>query len=125
MGMFDKPKYLTGAQDAFVSPGGTFWLHNARLDGTATLGGATRDQAKLLVSHERDGAQVVVYTSGVAIVNQIKRMDGDDRAAMPIELRLDSIPATQAGRNPTNVLTPASEPPPASDGFAGATGSDF
>lgn len=111
MGMFDKPQYLTGKDDAFVQPGGTFWLHNARMDGTATVNGENREQAKLQVSHDRDGERVTVFTSGKGIVGQIRRMDDSDRAAMPMELRLDQIPSKQG--NPTNVLTPAGQAPAA------------
>lgn len=111
-GMFDKPQYLTG-EEGFVQAGDTFWLHNARLDGTVTINGTTRDQAKMLVSHERDGEKVVVMTSGAGIVNQVKRMGQSDRDAMPMEIRLDQVPSKQG--NPTNVLTPASEPAPSGD----------
>lgn len=110
MGMFDKPQYLTG-DEGFVQAGDKFWLHNAVLDGTVTIAGNTRDQAKLQVSHEQGGEKVVVLTSGAGIVNQIKRMSGEDRAQLPMELRLDQVPSKQG--NPTNVLTPANMPAPA------------
>lgn len=117
MGMFDKPQYLTGKGDAgYVEPGDTFWLHNGRPDGVSSFQGEDRPQVKLLVSREREGEQVVVWTSGRAIVNQISRMDAGDKAKFPIEVRLDEIPAKVSGRNPTNVLTPADEPRPASVG---------
>ncbi len=109
MGMFDKPKYLTG-DEGFVKPGESFWLHNARLDGTVTVNGAQRPQAKLAVSIGRDDPQEVVFTSGAGIVQQIGRMDADDRAALPMEVRLDQVPSKQG--NPTNVLTPAHLPAP-------------
>lgn len=117
MGMFDKPKYLTG-DDGWASPGQTFWLHNARLDGTTNVNGTPRDQAKLLVSESLDSPRETVYTSGAGIVNQIRRMSREDVAAFPIEVRLDQIPSQKG--NPTNVLTPASEPEP--DQTALATG---
>lgn len=110
MGMFDKPKYLTGKEDAFAQPGDVFWLHNARLDGEATVAGERRAQMKLLVSHEKDGEQIIVFTSGTGIVGQLRRMDQTDRAAMPIEVRLDQVPSGKG--NPTNVLNPASASPP-------------
>ena len=119
MGMFDKPRYLTGREDGFVQVGDTFWLHNARMDGNANVGGESRPQAKLLVSHDRDGEKVAVYTSGRAICNQVMRMDASDRAAMPVEVRLDALPATQPGHNPTNVLTPADQPEATRDDSSG------
>jgi len=109
MGMFDKPLYLTG-EEGFVQAGDEFWLHNAKLDGTTTVGGDTRDQAKLQVSLEEGGEKVVVLTSGTGIVNQVKRMDQNDRAQFPIRLRLDQVPSKHG--NPTNVLTPANQPEP-------------
>lgn len=112
MGMFDKPQYLTGDNGAF-NTGDTFWLHNARVDGTVQINGEPRDQCKLLVSRERDGETFAVYSSGRGIVNQVRRMDASDRNAMPLEVRLDEAPAKVAGRNPTNVLTPANAPAPA------------
>ena len=120
MGMFDKPKYLTG-DEGFADAGDVIWLHNAKLDGTTTVNGSQRDQVKLLVSRERDGEKTAVYTSGVGIVNQIKRMDASDRAAFPMEVRLDQIPSGKG--NPTNVLTPASEDAPV--GASAGGGDDF
>lgn len=110
MGMFDKPQYMTGKNNGYVQPGDTFWIHQARLDGTANIAGETRDQAKLLVSRTKDGEQSVVFTSGMGIVGQIRRMDADDRAQMPIEVRLDQVPSKQG--NPTHTLTPASQDAP-------------
>lgn len=112
MGMFDKPQFLTGREGAFVEPGETFWLHNARLDGQTNVRGQARDQAKLKVSKERDGEAVIVFTSGAGIVGQIRRMDDDDRRNMPYLVRLDQVPSTKG--NPTNVLTPADQAPPSS-----------
>lgn len=111
MGMFDKPKYLTG-EDGYVNVGDTFFLHNARIDGQSNVGGERKDQAKLLVSRTKDGPTEVVFTSGTGIVGQVRRMDADDRAAMPIEVRLDEVPSNKG--NPTKVLTPASQAPPSS-----------
>lgn len=122
MSMFDKPVYLTG-KEGYVTAGDTFWLHNARLNGTVNMpGGKTVDQAKLLVSHERDGEQTVVYTAGAAIVNQIKRMDNSDRSALPMEVRLDTVPSKQG--SDTNVITPADQPPP-SGGSGTSAVADF
>lgn len=120
MGMFDAPQYLTGDK-GYVEKGDVFWLHNCRLDGTAKTPNGEREQVKLLVSRERDGEQTVVWTSGAAIVNQVKRMDTDDRRAFPVEVRLDQVPSRQG--NPTNVLTPADQPEPsgATAGFDSAT----
>lgn len=112
MGMFDKPKYLTGKEGEF-STGDKFWLHNAKIDGTTSIGGESRPQAKLLVSYERDGEKLTVWTSGRGITGAVSRMDDSDRRNMPMEVRLDEIPATQAGRSPTNVLVPADAPPAA------------
>lgn len=110
MGMFDKPQYLTG-KDGFVEAGDTFWLHNAKLDGQSTTqNGEKRDQAKLLVSKARGDTPVPVYTSGIGIVNMVRRIDTDDRAAMPLEVRLDQVPSGKG--NPTFVLTPADAPAP-------------
>lgn len=106
MGMFDKPVYLTG-DEGFISEGGVFWLHKARIE---TGSGKYGDQAKLLVSTDKDGDQVVVYTSGKGIVNQIKRMDRSDVAALPMEVRLDQVPSDKG--SPTNVLTPADQAAP-------------
>lgn len=120
MGMFDKPQYLTG-DNGFASAGDTFWLHNARIDGSTVVGGAQRDNVKLLVSREREGEKVIVYTSGAGIANQVKRMDAEDRSALPREVRLDQIPPRQAGHNPTNVLTPVELPAPTgADTFGGS-----
>lgn len=117
MGMFDSPAYLTG-KEGFVSPGDTFWIHNARYEGTVKIAGNDREQVKLQVSHERDSEKVIVYTAGAAIVNQVKRMDSADRAAMPLEVRLDQVPSNQG--SPTNVLTPANEPEPSAAATGGA-----
>lgn len=108
MGMFDKPQYLTGREGAYVEPGETFWLHNARIDGQTTVNGRTMDQAKLKVSKTRNGEQSVIFTSGAGVVGQVRRMDDGDRASMPFEVRLDQIPSQKG--NPTNVLTPADQP---------------
>ena len=110
MGMFDKPKYLTGNEDAYVNPGDTFWLHKAVMDGVVTVNGKERPQAKLKVSRERSGEQEIVFTSGAGIVGQIQRMDAADRAELPMELRLDEIPSGKG--HPTRVLTPASQAEP-------------
>lgn len=110
MGMFDKPEYLTG-DSGYAQPGQTFWLHAARLDGTVTVQGKEREQVKLQVSRDRDGERSIVFASGTGIVGQIRRMDEKDRAAMPMEVRLDQVPSKQG--NPTNVLTPAATAPPA------------
>lgn len=119
MSMFDKPMYLTG-KEGFVDAGDTFWLHNARFEGTVKIAGNDRDQVKLQVSREREGEKVIVFTAGAAIVNQIKRMDANDRAAMPLEVRLDQVPSNQG--SPTNVLTPANQPEPSA---AGSDTADF
>lgn len=125
MGMFDKPQFLTGKDNGFVQPGDTFWLHNAKVDGTTNVGGNQREQVKLRVSHERDGEKIDVWTSGMGIVNQIKRMDNSDRASMPFEVRLDEIPSTKG--NPTRVLTPADQDPPSGNasGNGASSGDDF
>lgn len=116
MGMFDKPVYLTG-DEGFVSVGETFWLHNARVE----VGGKYGEQAKLQVSHDQDGEKLIVYTSGKGVVNQVKRMDGADRARMPMELRLDQVPSKEG--SPTNVLTPQDQDPPT--GSTGNGENDF
>jgi hypothetical protein len=113
MGMFDKPKYLTG-DEGFVSTGDVFWLHNAKIEGTANVNGEARPQAKLLVSHLRDDVPVVVFTSGKGITGQVARMDASDRQAMPMEVRLDGLPSGKG--NPTNVIVPADAPPQTSGG---------
>ena len=114
MGMFDPQKFLTAkeAGRGYVEPGDTFWLHNARVEPDG--------KAKLKVSHTRDGEQEIVYSSGKGIVGQISRMDADDFAAFPIEVRLDQLPPRQSGHSPTNVLTPANMPP----ATASVTGGD-
>jgi hypothetical protein len=116
MGMFDKPQYLTGDQ-GYAQPGDTFFIHNARIDGTVNVGGQQREQAKLAVSREKDGPSEIVYTSGTGIVAQIRRMDSQDRAGFPLHVRLDQIPSQKG--NPTNVLTPADQPEPTAGAFAG------
>lgn len=108
MGMFDKRKYLTG-DDGYVEVGDTFWLHNARIDGTTEIQGKTRTVAKLQVSRSRDGEKETVFTSGAGITRQIGDMDAADRAALPMEVRVDEIPSNQG--NPTKVLNPASVSP--------------
>lgn len=114
MGMYDKPQYLTGkGDDAYVTEGDVFWLHNAMIDGTTVIGGAERAVAKLKVSRTADGPTSIVYSSGMGISGQIKRMDADDRArfkAGPQEVRLDAIPNKTPGNNPTHVITPAEMP---------------
>ena len=127
MSMFDAPIYLTGKQDAFAQPGDTFWLHNAAMNGEVKIGTEMKPQVKLLVSHEQDGEKVKVLSAGAAIVRQIQNMDRDDLARMKgggIEVRLDQLPSKQG--SPTNILTPADEPPPDSMSAAtGAGGDDF
>lgn len=108
MGMFDKPQYLTGREGGYVEAGDVFWLHNARVDGTVVINGTPRDQVKLLVSHTEDGEQTVVWASGVGIVNQVKRMSPQDRAALPMEVRLDAINTGKG--NPAHVMSPADAP---------------
>jgi len=112
MGMFDAPKYLTGGKEPFVSVGDVFWLHAARMDGTTNLNGKVQDQVKLLVSHDRNGEKEAVWTSGIGIVNQIRRMDATDQANFPMEIRLDEVPSKSNPNNPTRVLTPANQAPP-------------
>ena len=109
MGMFDKPKYLTG-EEGFATTGDVFWLHNAKIDGFTGIGNEQRAQAKLLVSFTRDGDKLVVWTGGRGITNQVRSMDASDRSAMPIEVRLDQIPAKSADRKPTFILSPADAP---------------
>lgn len=109
MGMFDKPQYLTAREGGYVEAGDIFWLHRARLDGTVQIQGETREQVKLEVSRERDGEKTVVWASGRAIVRQIKSMSAAERAALPMELRLDAIPSGRG--NPTHVMTPADAEP--------------
>lgn len=121
MGMFDSPKYLTG-DEGYVDEGDIFWLHNARTQGMVRIQGTDKEQVKLLVSREREGEKTVVLTAGAAIVNQVKRMDADDRAKMPMEVRLDKIPSRQG--SPTNILTPADEPPATGHTAAATTGGD-
>jgi hypothetical protein len=109
MGMFDKPQYLTGNDNPFAKIGETFWLHNAKVDGEVTVAGDKREQVKLLVSKTKDGPASVVFTAGMGVVNQVKRIDDSDLKAMPYEVRLDQIPSGKG--NPTTVLTPADRPP--------------
>lgn len=112
MGMFDKPQYLTSnkSYEGYVQTGEKFWLHRARIEGTTTINGKVLDQAKMLVSHDRDGKQEVVFTSGMGITSQVKRMDADDMAAMPMELRIDEVPSKSG--NATKIMTPADQLPP-------------
>lgn len=122
MGMFDKPRYLTG-DSGFVEPGETFYLHNARIEGEVAIGKDVRPQAKLLVSKTEEGPKEVVFTSGSGITGQIKRMDASDRANMPMHVRLDQVPSNHG--NPTNVITPADQEPPTREDFAGGSVTDF
>lgn len=108
MGMFDKPKYLTG-DEGYVSEGDIFWLHNAKIEGSVTINGQNRPQAKLLVSRERDGERIAVFSSGAGIAGQVLRMDANDRSKFPIEVRLDGIPTGKG--NPAHVMTPADQEP--------------
>lgn len=118
MGMFDKPEFLTG-DNGFVEPGDTFWLHNARIDGERQTANGPKKNVKLLVSRERDGDKSIVFTTGAGIAGQVSRMDGSDRAAMPMEVRLDQVPSKQG--KPTNVMTPADQPEPAGGDFSDST----
>lgn len=119
MGMFDKPQYLTGKGDGgYVQSGDTFWLFNARMDGSRTVGGTERATCKLQVSRTVDGPREIVYSSGAGIVNQVARMERTD---LPMEVRLDTIPSKTPGNNGTHVLTPATEPEP---DVAGGNGFD-
>lgn len=124
MGMFDAPQYLTGDK-GFVDAGETFFLHNARLmEARVMVNGKEREQVKLQVSRDLDGEKVIVFSSGAAIVNQVKRMDNKDRQNMPMELRLDQVPSKNG--NAANVMTPAGEPAPSGDfGAAATSGDDF
>lgn len=121
MGMFDKPKFLTGTEEGYAEPGDTFWLHNARIDGTTSVGGETRPQVKLQVSRTKDGDKEIVYTSGRGITAQVQRMDAEDRAAFPMEVRLDQIAPKVVGNKPTYVLTPSNLPPASASGIDGGT----
>lgn len=115
MGMFDKPEYLTGKDGkGYVTAGESFYLHNARQEGTVTISGQARPQWKLKVSHTATGDTSIVFTSGAGIVGQLSRMDDADRAAFPMHLRLDAIAPKVTGHNATHVLTPADQPEPAS-----------
>lgn len=113
MGMFDKPEFLTG-ENGYVEPGDTFWIHNARIEGTRNTANGPKQNAKLLVSRERDGEKTVVFTTGAGIAGQVSRMDASDRAKFPMEVRLDEIASGKG--NPTRVLTPADEPEPLGSG---------
>ena len=46
----------------------------------------------------------IVFTSGMGIVNQIKRMNAADRAALPMHVMLSQVPSGKG--NPTHVLEP-------------------
>lgn len=116
MGMFDKPKYLTG-DEGYVQTGDTFWLHQAKIDGTVTQDGKTRPQAKLQVSRTKDGEKTIVFSGGTGITGQILRMDATDRANFPIEVRLDAIPTGKG--NPAHVMTPADQEPRTASGSGG------
>lgn len=107
MGMFDAPQYLTGDK-GFVDVGETFWLHNAKIEGAVNVNGNQRPQAKLLVSTTKDGQRVTVFSSGAGITGQILRMEAEDRAKFPIEVRLDAVPTGKG--NPAHVMTPADQP---------------
>jgi hypothetical protein len=113
MGMFDKPQFLTG-ENGFVEVGDTFFLHNARIDGTRPTANGPKPNAKLLVSKTREETPIVVYTTGTGISGQVSRMDANDRSGFPMEVRLDEVPSGKG--NPTKVLTPADQPPPLGGG---------
>jgi hypothetical protein len=103
MGMFDKPKYLTGT-DGLVEEGDSFTLLAARRDGIVRTPSGEAEQVKLMVKLT-NGEEHVCWTSGAGIVNQIRRMESGD---LPAEVRLDTV---QAARGKAFVLTPANEPP--------------
>ena len=104
MGMFDAPRYLTGGDNPYVTQGGKFWLHGAEPGGMSNLNGKEREQVKLTVSRSVEGDQEIVFTSGMGIVNQIKRMNAADRAALPMHVMLSQVPSGKG--NPTHVLEP-------------------
>jgi hypothetical protein len=90
MGMFDKPEYLTG-DEGFAKKGDIFWLHDAQQAGVVTVNGKQLEQVKLRVSHDRDGEQQEVFSGGLGIVNQVRRLDNEDRRSMPIQVRLATV----------------------------------
>ena len=81
MGILDGRQFLTGDQ-GLVKPGDKFRLHNAKIDGTIRVGGVDREQAKLLISLEGSDDMIICFTSGTAIVGQVKQIDGADARAM-------------------------------------------
>lgn len=79
MGMFDDKKYLTGDNGEF-KVGDSFRLIEAKINGTIKVNGQDRTEAKLRVQRE-DGQPFDVYTSGIAIVGAIERMEPGDLPA--------------------------------------------
>lgn len=80
MGILSGKTYLTG-ENGVLTPGDKFTLHNAKIAGTIRIGNEDREEAKLLISID-GGEQQVVFTSGAAIVNQVKQIDAADAQAM-------------------------------------------
>lgn len=104
MGMFDDKQYLTGPNGMFQE-GDTFFLHSARATGKVSINGKVVDEVGLTVSREPSGDQLEVYTSGIAIVNQVDRMDDRDRQAMPFAVKIDTLDA-KPGQNRAHILRP-------------------
>lgn len=123
MGMFDEKRYLTGP-NGIVKVGDEFHLHGAQVSGQVRKpdGNGMVDEVALLVS--RTGAEdpITVFTTGTAIVGQVKRQDDGDRRAFAapggVHVRLTER-ETGAGRNPMHLLEPVGvaedqTPPPVS-----------
>lgn len=105
MGMYDDKVWLTGESGAFAKEGDRFFLHSANLGATVVVNGKPLREAILTVSRDGNDTQKV-YTTGRALVSQIERMDDADRASMPHEVALETIP-TKNGN--AHVLRPVAQ----------------
>lgn len=112
MSMFDEKRYLTG-KNGIVSEGDTFHLHGAAISGEVRKpdGSGTIPEASLTVSRSGTEEPITVFTTGAAIVGQIKRMDNADRNAMEraggMPVRLGTLEA-KPGQSAAFILEPAS-----------------
>lgn len=112
MGMFDEKRYLTG-KNGVVKEGDTFHIHNAGIAGEVRKpeGDGMIPEAFMEISKTGAEDPIRVFTTGAAIVGQIQRMDGGDRAlmrnALGMPVRLGTLPSTGPNRNPAFILEPA------------------
>lgn len=113
MGMMDEKRYLTGS-NGLLNAGDVFHLHGCKVAGMVRKPGTDEQttEVALLVSMTGADEQVVVYTTGAAIVGQVQRVDAPDRQKMTQPggwtVRLGQLPA-RPGQTGAFILEDATE----------------